>query len=194
MHVEMIDDRGLAFELIGLSPDSRSAVFAAEPGRSYIFRVTAIDRAGNSARGQAATTIRACTPDSFEEDDTSTLARLIDLGVPQRHNTCSIGDVDWVYFHASAGVSYMIRALAAGPTSWDIVELVDSDGSTVLLQALPPATSLIGQGAALCWTAPRDSVFFVRVRPQNPRAAGNETAYDLIVSTGYCGFLPGILR
>jgi hypothetical protein len=192
--VAMIDDAGHDYRLSGLSPDSRSAVFAAQPGHAFTFRVIALDRAGNSAQGQAATTIKACTPDPFETDGTALLARLIDLGIPQRHNTCSIGDEDWVYFHAAAGASYMIRALAAGPTSWDIIELVDSDGSTVLFRAYPPALSMIGQGAAICWTAPRDGIFFVRVHSQDPRAAGDETAYDLIVSSGYCGFLPGILR
>jgi hypothetical protein len=71
---------------------------------------------------------------------------------------------------------------------------VNSNGSTVLLRALPPSTSLIGQGATICWTAPRDGIYFVRVHPQDALAAGEETAYDLIVSIGYCGFLPGILR
>ncbi|MFN2298824.1 MAG: Ig-like domain-containing protein [Anaerolineales bacterium] len=178
----------------GLAPDVRSTVFAAQPGHAYGFRVVAYDRAGNFAQSDVSTSIKACTPDLFESDDTPLLAHEITFGAPQRHNTCPSGDEDWVFFQATAGTSYVIQALAQGPTSWMVLELIDSDGSTVLLRALPPATSMIGQGAALCWTAPRDGVFFVRVTHLDAMAAGDETAYDLIVSQGYCGFLPGILR
>jgi murein DD-endopeptidase MepM/ murein hydrolase activator NlpD len=177
-----------------LPPDARSTVFAGSPGHSYLFRVVAFDLAGNSAQADVATVLAPCTPDPFETDDTPLLARPISLDIIQRHNTCAAHDADWVFFQATAGTSYLIRALAAGPTSWAILDLFDSDGVTPLLRALPPQRSLIGQGAALCWTAPRDGIFFVRVVHQDPTAAGDETAYDLILTEGYCGFLPGILR
>ncbi|MBN1441013.1 MAG: peptidoglycan DD-metalloendopeptidase family protein [Anaerolineales bacterium] len=178
----------------GLAPDARSAVYAAQPGHAYAFRILAFDRAGNSAHGEASTTIKACTPDSFEADNSAAASRLIQFGVPQRHTACPSGDEDWVFFQATAGTTYLLRSLAAGPTSWAILELYNSDGKTLLLQALPPSNSMIGQGAALCWMAPRDGVFFVRVRSQDPMAAGEETAYDLVVQIGYCGYLPGVLR
>ena len=180
--------------LRGLAPDVRSTVYAGQPGHAYAFRVVAIDRAGNTAQKEVSTSIKSCTPDAFESDNSALTSREIFLGVPQRHTSCPSGDEDWVFFQVTAGTSYMIRALARGPTSWAILELVNSNGSTVLLRALPPAASLIGQGATLCWTAPRDGIYFVRVHSQDAMAAGEETAYDLIVSVGYCGFLPGILR
>jgi murein DD-endopeptidase MepM/ murein hydrolase activator NlpD len=180
--------------LTGLAPDVRSTVYAAQPGHAYAFRILAFDRAGNSAQAEVSTAIKACTPDSYETDNTAVSSHLIQLGVPERHTTCPSGDEDWVFFQTAGATTYLIRALAQGPTSWAVLELVNSNGSTVLLRALPPSTSMIGQGAAICWTAPRDGVFFVRVHSQDPMAAGEETAYDLIVSTGYCGFLPGILR
>jgi murein DD-endopeptidase MepM/ murein hydrolase activator NlpD len=178
----------------GLAPDVRQTVYAAQPGHAYAFRILAFDRAGNSAQGEVGTTVKGCTPDSFESDNTAVSSRLIQLGEPQRHTACPSGDEDWVFFQAGGATTYLIRALAQGPTSWAVLELINSNGSTVLLRALPPSTSMIGQGAAICWTAPRNGVFFVRVHSQDPMAAGDETAYDLIVSTGYCGFLPGILR
>jgi murein DD-endopeptidase MepM/ murein hydrolase activator NlpD len=180
--------------LTGLAPDVRSAVYAAQPGHAYGFRVTAFDRAGNTALAEVSTTIKSCTPDGFESDNTPLTAREIFMGVPQRHTSCPSGDEDWVFFQVTAGTTYLIRALAQGPTSWTVLELVNSDGSTVLLRAYPPDTSMIGQGAAICWIAPRSGVYFVRAYSQDPLAAGDETAYDLVVSTGYCGFLPGILR
>jgi hypothetical protein len=180
--------------LTGLAPDVRSTVYAAQPGHAYTFRIIAIDRAGNTAQSEIGTTIKTCTPDSSETDNTAVTAREIFLGIPQRHTSCPSGDEDWVFFQVTGGTTYLIRALAQGPTSWAILELVNSNGSTVLLRALPPAASQIGQGATLCWTAPRSGVFFVRAHSQDAMAAGDETAYDLIVSTGYCGFLPGILR
>ncbi len=180
--------------LTGLAPDVRSTVYAGQPGHAYSFRIIAFDRAGNSASAEVGTSIKSCTPDSFETDNSAGYSNLIQLGVPQRHTSCPSGDEDWVFFQVTGGTTYLIRALAAGPTSWAILELVNSNGTTILLRALPPSTSMIGQGAAICWTAPRDGIFFVRVHSQDAMAAGDETAYDLIVSTGYCGFLPGILR
>ncbi|MBN2085218.1 MAG: peptidoglycan DD-metalloendopeptidase family protein [Anaerolineales bacterium] len=177
-----------------LAPDVRSTVYAAQPGHAYAFRVIAEDRAGNTAQAEVGTTIKSCTPDGFESDNTPLLAKEIFMGVPQRHTSCPSGDSDWVFFQAAAGTTYLIRALAQGPTSWTVLELVSSNGTTVLLRAYPPDTSMIGQGAAICWIAPRSGVYFVRAYSQDPMAAGDETAYDLVVSTGYCGFLPGILR
>jgi hypothetical protein len=92
------------------------------------------------------------------------------------------------------GQTYLLQALANGPTAWIVLELYDSNGATRLRQALPPPNSLIGQGATLCWAAPRDGVFFVRTLHQDPKAAGDETAYTLRFNTGYCGYLPGIQR
>jgi murein DD-endopeptidase MepM/ murein hydrolase activator NlpD len=189
-----IDSGSWSDWLAGLAPDVRSSVYAAQPGHTYAFRVVAADRAGNTAQSEVGTAIKACNPDSFEADNTAITANEILLGVPQRHTSCPSGDPDWVFFQATAGTTYLMRSLAQGPTSWAVLELVGSNGSTVLRRALPPSTSLIGQGAALCWSAPRNGVFFVHVYSQDAMTAGEETAYDLIVSTGYCGFLPGILR
>jgi murein DD-endopeptidase MepM/ murein hydrolase activator NlpD len=180
--------------LTDIAPDVRQTLYAAQPGHGYAFRVVAADRAGNTAQSEVSTTIKGCNPDPFEIDDTALTARGITLGVPQRHTSCPSGDEDWVFFQVTAGTTYLIRALAQGPTSWAVLELVNSNGSDVLLRALPPGTSMIGQGAAICWAAPRDGVYFVRAHSQDAMAAGDETAYDLIISTGYCGFLPGILR
>jgi hypothetical protein len=189
-----IDGGSWADWLTGLAPDVRSTVYAGQPGHAYAFRVVASDRAGNTAQGEANTSIKACAPDSFEPDNSAVGANQILFGVPQRHTTCPSGDSDWVFFQVAANATYVVRALAQGPTSWTVLELVGSNGSTVLWKALPPATSMIGQGASLCWTPNRSGVYFVRAYSQDPMAAGEETAYDLIVSTGYCGFLPGILR
>jgi murein DD-endopeptidase MepM/ murein hydrolase activator NlpD len=189
-----VDGGGWVDWVTGLAPDVRSSVYAAQPGHTYGFRVIALDRAGNTAQAEVSTRIKACTPDASESNNTPLTSREIFMGIPQRHNSCPSGDQDWVFFQAAAGTTYLIRALAQGPTSWVVLELVNSDGTTVLMRALPPSTSMIGQGAAICWIAPRSGVFFVHAYSQDPMAAGDETAYDLIVSTGYCGFLPGILR
>ncbi len=137
---------------------------------------------------------KAASPDSFESDNSALFAKELTLGTAQRHTICPSGDEDWGFFQATAGTTYLLRALARGPTSWIVLDLIDTDGTTRLLRALPPAASMIGQGATLCWTAPRDGIFFLRASHQDAMAAGDDTAYDLIVTKGYCGFLPGILR
>ena len=180
--------------LIHLAPDTRSTVYAGQPGHAYAFRIVALDRAGNSSQSEVSTAIKGCTPDAFESDNSALFASELVPGVPQRHTVCPSGDQDWGFFQASVGSTYLLRALARGPTAWTVLDLIDSDGTTVILRALPPATSMIGQGATLCWTAPRDGIFFLRASHEDAMAAGDDTAYDLIVSQGYCGFLPGILR
>ena len=180
--------------LTNLAPDTRQAVYAAQPGHSYGFRVIALDRAGNAAQTDLTTAIKACAPDAFESDNSALFAKELTLGTAQRHTICPSGDEDWVFFQAKAGTTYLLRALARGPTAWITLDLIDTDGTTRLLRALPPAASMIGQGATLCWTAPRDGIFFLRAAHQDAMAAGDDTAYDLIITKGYCGFLPGILR
>jgi murein DD-endopeptidase MepM/ murein hydrolase activator NlpD len=180
--------------LTGLAPDTRQAVYAGQPGHTYGFRVVALDRAGNTAQSEVSTAIKGCTPDPYESDNSALFAKELMPGNPQRHTICPSGDEDWGFFQASAGTTYLLRALARGPTAWIVLDLYDSDGTTRLLRALPPTASLIGQGATLCWTAPRNGIFFLRASHQDPMAAGEETAYDLIVTQGYCGFLPGIER
>jgi murein DD-endopeptidase MepM/ murein hydrolase activator NlpD len=180
--------------LTGLSPDTRQTVYAAQPGHSYGFRVIALDRAGNAASSDVFTAIKACTPDSFESDNSALFAKELVPGTAQRHTICPSGDQDWGFFQAKAGTTYLMRALARGPTAWIVLDLFDTDGATRLLRALPPSGSTIGQGATICWTAPRDGIFFLRASHQDALAAGEETAYDLIVTLGYCGFLPGIER
>jgi murein DD-endopeptidase MepM/ murein hydrolase activator NlpD len=189
-----IDDGSWTDWLTGLAPDTRQTVYAAQPGHSYAFRVLAIDRAGNISQSEVSTTIKGCTPDSFESDNSALFAKELVPGTAQRHAICPSGDEDWGFFQATAGTTYLLRALAQGPTAWIVLDLIDSDGTTRLLRALPPSASMIGQGATLCWTAPRDGIFFLRASHQDAMAAGDDTAYDLIVTQGYCGFLPGILR
>jgi len=180
--------------LTGLAPDVHQAVYAAQPGHSYVFRVLAYDRAGNNSQSEVSTAIKGCTPDTFESDNSALFAKELLPGTAQRHTICPSGDEDWGFFQAKAGTTYLLRALAQGPTAWIVLDLIASDGTTRLLRALPPETGMIGQGATLCWTAPRDGIFFLRASHQDAMAAGDDTAYDLIVTQGYCGFLPGILR
>lgn len=164
------------------------------PGHTYGFRIAAFDKGGNSSQVELNTTITGCTPDSFEDDDSALAARALALGTPQTHGICGSRDEDWTYIQVARGQTYILQTLSNGPTAWTILELYDTDGITMLRQALPPPTALIGQGATLCWAAPRDGIFFLRARHQDPAAAGDETSYTLRFNTGYCGYLPGILR
>jgi hypothetical protein len=171
-----------------------SVPFSGGPGHAYGFRIIATDRAGNSIHYDLLTSITGCTRDALEVDNSALNSHALELGVPQLHNVCPSGDEDWGYFQAVKGQTYLLQALAGGPTAWILLDLFDTDGATLLMEALPPPNALIGQGATLCWTAPRDDIFFLRGRHQDPQAAGDETAFYLKVDTGYCGYLPGILR
>jgi murein DD-endopeptidase MepM/ murein hydrolase activator NlpD len=189
-----IDGGAWATWMDDIPPTTAQAPYAGGAGHSYGFRIAVFDRGGNSTQVELGTTITGCTPDSYEDDDSAAAATPLPLGGSQTHGICGSGDEDWASIQVEAGGTYILSALADGPTAWTILELYDSDGTTRLRQALPPAASLIGQGASLCWTAPSGGTFYVRTLHQDPGAAGDETAYVLTFDTGYCGYLPGILR
>jgi hypothetical protein len=189
-----IDGGGWSTWMDNIPAATTQTPYVGGPGHSYGFRIAAFDKAGNSTQVERNIVITGCTPDSFEDDDTALTAHLLEVGAPQTHAICGSSDMDWDYIQVTHDQTYILQAFSNGPTSWTILELYDADGITLLRQALPPSTSLIGQGATLCWRAPRDGIFFLRTRHQDPSAAGDETSYILRINTGYCGYLPGILR
>ena len=49
-------------------------------------------------------------PDEYEPDDSSSQAKLIEIGVPRQHTFHTSDDVDWVKFQVTQGGRYTIRA------------------------------------------------------------------------------------
>ncbi len=119
-----------------------------------------------------------CAADGNEEDDTSADAKLLGVGHDVRLNFCDDGG-DWLAFDAVAGESYDIVTFnldAVGRTD-TILELVDTDGATVLRRDDDGA----GDGLAsliAAWSAPAAGRYYVHVVSFLGRS-GNDIAYSV---------------
>jgi hypothetical protein len=128
-------------------------------------------------------------PDAYEPNNTSATATTLVPNNPQIHLTYFYdsngdhkGEVDTDYFRFSAvsGQHYTIQTLNLLSANDTNLELLDTNGSTVLTsnndRAAGDKSSLIG------WTAPRSDTFYIRSK----RATGGYTiygAYDLLFTS-----------
>jgi hypothetical protein len=115
-----------------------------------------------------------CDPDDYEEDDACTDA--VDIpndGTHQIHNLCPVGDVDWVKFQATAGVTYTIEASNVGPDAEIILYLYDECGGA-------PS---FGTGARIVWQAQQSGTYYVKVE-HHDQTYGPDTSYELSVTGG----------
>ena len=75
-------------------------------------------------------------PDDYENDNRhgykSARVIVVDDSEPQHHNFDKAGDVDWVKFYVLANTFYGIEVLDTGSKCNPIIELYDSDGTTLL--------------------------------------------------------------
>jgi Zn-dependent metalloprotease len=122
--------------------------------------------------------------DIYEPDDTPAQASLIPAdGTPQTHNFGLAGDQDWVQFSATSNESYTIETFNLGPASDTVLELYDTDTTTLLDLNDDGGSGLASQ---IVWTAPASGDYFIKVRHYSSNASGNNTNYDLSV-TGSAG-------
>jgi hypothetical protein len=138
-------------------------------------------------------------PDSFEEDDSSSLAQIIvlDASLPQAHNFHDQDDEDWVKFFALAGSDYEISAFDFGDNSDVQLSLYDTNGTSLLGSS--NVVGVDGRGdEKIEWIAPEDGVYFVKV-VQLLDLFGTDTDYALDVTStqpppGGVGILQGVVR
>lgn len=111
--------------------------------------------ANNVSSAQAITVVSAtCADDSYEEDDTFSLAKSITVGAtPQSHTHC-LDSTDWVKFSATSDASYAIRVAAVGGSANPTVQLYDTNGTTLLL----PSS---GTSTEINWTAPSTGIYYL---------------------------------
>lgn len=116
--------------------------------------------------------------DSFEPDDSRTLARQCLVNTTQFHNFHVKGDPDWIWFYAQSGLSYMIKADARmeGSLADTVVDLYDLNGN-------PVSSDDDGGGmtdSLLQFQATYTGIYYVRVTEWTERY-GNEYWYHLSV-------------
>jgi sugar lactone lactonase YvrE len=119
-------------------------------------------------------------PDMYEDDDSYNQANVIVLNAPdpQQHNFHNAGDEDWVKFYGLAGKTYEIRASYPGADNDAVLELYDTDGTTLLAEVNNPGS---GVQEILNWTFSLDGIYYVKVKHSDPSVSGQGTEYDLEV-------------
>jgi serralysin len=72
------------------------------------------------------------SPDEYEEDNSFSTAKPINIGETQQHTFHSGDDVDWVKFQITAAGTYRIRARGVDSASLDTyIELYDSNQNSI---------------------------------------------------------------
>jgi hypothetical protein len=164
------------------------------PGENLSFRMRATDRANNVSAyptsAQATISITAaCTPDTYEDDDSYTTASNLPWAVPTEHNICTLGDNDWAHLQLEAGKNYRVMALPLGGGAAANLTLYASDGSTVVASQ---NASGFAQSTILTYISTASGDYYLRVAPWHDNLAGNGVRYSLQVDEIQYFFLPFI--
>lgn len=169
-----------------------------QAGRSYAFRLRAADRMGNlgsyPAEAQAATSVagQVCAaPDVYEapgNDNSPGASTPLQPGESQVHNFCNpagstggLNDEDWLVISVQKGQRYRFLAYPQVGSAAATLSLYAQDGQTLLAQVAAPA---FDQATSLGWTADREGLVFLRVRPIDGRVAGDRVAYRVVLRRG----------
>lgn len=165
----------------------RTLVFWGSPGEIYEFRLRAVSALGGeepfSEKAGASTLVQPdCVGDAAEAlgagDNDPAGAPLVNSGTAVTHNWCPAGDVDWVRFNASAGESFVLRAVPRGAGSGAVIQLFAAENEALLGEARPANAD---SAAALSWKASRDGMYYARLTPADQRVMGIDALYDFSV-------------
>lgn len=168
-----------------LSALTRQALFIGEMGHHYEFRLRGVDGKGNlesyPEQPEATTQIKEnCQEDEFDtlpsDDDQWMDASPLDIGAVQEHNICGLGDEDWVVFPGEAGKSYRLSAIPVTAITAVSIQLYDNNGYTLLGESKPTD---FGKSAQLDWIAPKDGLYFLRLRAYDAGLVGNAVRYTV---------------
>lgn len=188
---------GGSWEALASPPITQTSLwFQGETGHSYGFRLRAHDLAGNErpfpAAAEVATMIpETCTPDSYETDNTAATASLLATGASQQHSFCPPGDEDWAAVTVEAGKTYLFRAVSLSGGAGAKLELLASDGFTLLKQA--SAANYV-QPAVILWKAEASDTIYLRATPFISGLNGTDVRYELYAGEGWWGFFPLVTR
>jgi sugar lactone lactonase YvrE len=161
--------------------------FVGDDGHTYYFRARARDNVGNLSlysTEEVSHTVDICdiSPDDYENDNTSGYASsLSPNGYAQIHNIHAEGDADWIKFTAQAGVTYTLTTGNSGQHADTVLELYDTDGSTLLAENddCPDRWP----SSCLEWQAPNAGTYYVKVYHWDPWAYGCTTEYGLSITS-----------
>lgn len=203
VEVRFKEDAG-DWQILGKYPTPVTTVtFTGQPGSTYEFQLRGVDVANNTedfhsgtASGSPSiiTIAPACIPDVFDRtdpgDDSAESASRLQVRVPQNHNICETGDVDFVTFKAETAEEYRIVVKPSAATGAFRIRLISSDGITLLSEAVSDKP---GADATLLWTAADSGTLFIQVTPFDTALYGDQTAYQIRIDPLVQLTSPGIL-
>jgi hypothetical protein len=101
-------------------------------------------------------------PDGAEPDgDAAHASTLTVNGDPAQKSIAPAGDDDWAQFQGTSGKTYTVEASKVSTAAATTLELIGTDGSTVLQTG---TSQTEGHLAVSSWTCPANGTYYVRVR------------------------------
>ena len=164
---------------------------------AYRVSVFAMDTEGGLSMPTQTLVFQGTGPDAYEEDDAYWQASVIAINdpSPQTHGFHDEGDKDWVEFFGIEEEVYTIETSTLGSQCDTVIELYDTDGSTMLLSE-PKDDGGPGQDEVLDWSCPADGIYYVRIGHYDPQVFGDHTEYDLAIYKPIgplSGFVTGVV-
>jgi hypothetical protein len=175
---------------------SNNAWFLGEAGKSYEFRLRAVDLAGNAQdwpatiRGPVSMNV-SCPSESIEPaNNNRTGANALAFQTYMNQRFCPQNDVDWVSFQAQAGKQYMLVGASDGGGAAATLRVEDSNGN-LWIEKIPAS---LGQTNMFLWTAPANGTYYLRATPKENGLYGGDVRYRLWYGEPKFVYLPSIQR
>jgi hypothetical protein len=184
--------------------------FVGQTGTSYDFRMRGVDIAENledfpdtpeTFTSVPAASVLCSAPDLWDsagDDNSFDNSTQVDLlASPTTRNYCNpltadrLFDEDWVNFEVEIGQSYLMESIPTADMTASIIELYDSDGTTMIASSQPDELNGFSR---IIWTSDRTGKVYLRARHLDGRIAGNSVTYQLKVNNFLPVFMPIIHR
>jgi hypothetical protein len=120
----------------------------------------------------------ACPDAAFEADNSVAAARLFSPGNTETHAFCLANDQDWIVFQGTAGATYQLETLNLGGGNDTVLDLYQSDGSTLILSNDDSNNSL---ASLITFTPTTSGSYYLKARHFSG-AGGVTLTYDLRIS------------
>lgn len=123
-----------------------------------------------------------CRPDLYEPDNASATAHVLPLdGSRQSHNFCPAADHDWTRLDIPADGAYTIETSALAPGSDTVLNLYDTNGTSILATNDDYGLGLASQ---IVYNFLQAGTYYIEGRHFNPARFGRGTSYMLSASAG----------
>jgi hypothetical protein len=164
--------------------------FLGEMGKSYAFRVRAVDLNGNVEPfpdgTKSVVLISTCSADGNEPNNAKEQATSLAIHTTQMHNFCGTGDTDWIKFPVEGGNPYMVFVSSRGGGASMNVDVFNNNGTT-LLQSYP--ATAFGQSQIVTFEAQTKDTYYLKITPIDARLAGNDVKYTVWYDIGQPTFI-----